>query len=165
MPTPNPRISVVVTPERHELLRRLASLQQSSMAQIINETMEMVYPVLERVCVVLEAANKAQETRKDGLRQIVSKAELELLPHLYDAVSQFDLFMCDLEANTGASASPAASDAIRKVMEGPAPGGGDTRSGALPAGVDPRICNTGVRLSGKGKKTPSPAVRKGGSKK
>lgn len=124
MPSKNPRIALTLEPHRYELLTRLAKHQGKSRAAVITETLELIYPVMERVCVVLEAAQLAQESSREGLRQSVAKAEAELLPQLYRAVDQFDMFVEDAAASIGLplDASEKASKVIRQAMadEGPA---------------------------------------------
>ena len=78
MPTINPRISLTLPPHRYDLITRLAALQGVSRAYLINDMLEEIYPVLERVCVVLEAAKQSQESVKNGLRDAVQQAEDEL---------------------------------------------------------------------------------------
>lgn len=119
MPTVKPRINITVTPERYELLKRLAAHQGTSMSGLVSETMEMMYPVMERVCVVLEAAKQAQESSKEGLRQTIAKAEAELLPMLYQAVGQFDLFVDDAAKSVGVEGNSAehAANVIREIMQ------------------------------------------------
>lgn len=119
MPSINPRIALTLPPHRYDLLTRLAKLQGSSRAGIVSETMELVYPVLERVCVVLEAAHKAQETSQQGLRDAVSKAETDLMPLLYEAASQFDLFMDQAGSTVGAPPVTPAMEQVRQIMNGP----------------------------------------------
>lgn len=162
MPSANPRINLTLTPPRYELLTRLAKLQGSSRAGIISETMELIYPMLERVCVVLEVAQKAQQTRREGLQEVVAKAEAELMPLLYEAVSQFDLFMDDVGGTVGAESSAQRSmEQVRQIMQGDGPSsaaatGRREPAGAADGGVNPRICNTGVR-STKSAKNPKSA--------
>lgn len=119
MPTKNPRINITVKPERYELLKRLAAHQGTTMSGLVSETMEMMYPVMERVCVVLEAAKMAQESSKDGLRKTIAKAEAELLPMLYEAVGQFDMFVDDAAKSVGVEhdASAHAVNIIRDIMD------------------------------------------------
>ena len=147
MPTANPRINITVKPERYELLKRLAAHQGTSMSGLVSETMEMMYPVMERVCVVLEAAKQAQESSKEGLRQTIAKAEAELLPMLYQAVGQFDMFVDDAAKSVGADVNSAehAANVIREIMdrdnESAAAAGVPARAGApvVAAPRDPRL--------------------------
>lgn len=117
MPTSNPRIQLTVPPHRYDLIKRLAAAQGVSMASVVTDIMDEVYPVLERVCVVLEAAKQAQETGKQGLREAVAQAEADLVPFLYQAVDQLDIFMEDAAKSVGVELSPdtRAADAIRKA--------------------------------------------------
>ena len=93
MPTINPRISLTLPPHRYDLITRLAALQGVSRAYLINDMLEEIYPVLERVCVVLEAAKQSQESVKNGLRDAVQQAEDEPAPLAHSVLGQFDLFM------------------------------------------------------------------------
>jgi uncharacterized protein (DUF1778 family) len=142
MPTKNPRINITVKPERYELLKRLASHQGTTMSGLVSETMEMMYPVMERVCVVLEAAKMAQESSKDGLRKTIAKAEAELLPMLYEAVGQFDMFVDDAAKSVGVEhdASSHAVNIIRDIMDK------DAALGASGTGsTDARLARAGGR--------------------
>lgn len=118
MPSKNPRIALTVQPHRYELLKRLSEFQGTTMAGLISDTMEMMYPVMERVCVVLEAAKKAEQTSKEGFKESIAKAEAELLPIMYEAVSQFDMFVGEAAKAVGAPDDSAtrAESAIREIM-------------------------------------------------
>ncbi len=93
MPTINPRIAITVPQHRYDLWKRMAELQGASMASLITEVLEELYPMLERMCVVLEAAQKAQQSSKEGLRKAVEQAEAEFIPLAKSTMGQFDLFM------------------------------------------------------------------------
>lgn len=166
MATKNPRINVTVTPERYELLKRLAGYQGSSMAGLVAETMEMMYPVMERVCVVLEAARRAQETSKEGFRDSIAKAEAEMLPLMYQAVDQFDMFVDQAAESLGVKfdSEEKTSSVIQRAMEAaPQPkkaaAGGDGFSGEART-QNPRLV---IRGSGSEKAT-NPTPRKGPKK-
>ena len=51
---------LTLPPHRYDLITRLAALQGVSRAYLVNDMLEEIYPVLERVCVVLEAAKQSQ---------------------------------------------------------------------------------------------------------
>ena len=168
MPTANPRINITVKPERYELLKRLAAHQGTSMSGLVSETMEMMYPVMERVCVVLEAAKMAQESGKEGLRQTIAKAEAEMLPMLYQAVGQFDLFVDEAAKSVGAESSAAdhAVSVIREIMEKDsqklAGSGVPARAGATVAAKkgNPRLVIRGSGSERMTKSHPAPRVKK-----
>ena len=126
MPTAKPRLNLTLQQHRYDLLKRLADIQGVSMSSVVTDVMEEVYPVLERVCVVLEAAQLAKKTSKEGLREAISKAEGELAPILYRAVDQFDMFIDDAAAALGVDpqSSPKAAEAIRKAQGIPSAGEG-----------------------------------------
>jgi hypothetical protein len=165
MPTVHPRLTICIPSHRHELLKRLAALQGSSMAKVVTETMETVYPVLERVCVVLEAAQRAQDSRKEGLRKAVAKAEQELAPTLYEVISQFDLFMDDAAQSVGLESQGSAMEQVRQIMRGDNPPLTDSgAAGGGEGGVNPRICNTGVRYPKTDKFSPQSSASKSGKR-
>lgn len=143
------------------------------MSGLVSETMEMFYPVMERVCVVLEAAKQAQASSKEGLRQTIAKAESDLLPMLYQAVGQFDLFVDDAAKSLGAdvSSSERAASVIRDIMdkesltgfaEGAArsvPQRSEERTAPHREG-DPRLVIRGSGSGRKAKSTTSPRSKK-----
>ena len=154
MPTEKPRVQLTLPPERHALLKRLAALQGVSMAALVTDMLEEFYPVMERVTVVLEAARQAQETSKQGLRDAVAQAEAELLPLARATLSQFDLFM----------------DQVEGSVTGGAPGRGEMdgrprRPPAAPARKPPKASRGGpgtegnprVVTRGSGMKKPHPS--------
>jgi hypothetical protein len=159
MPTKNPRINITLRPERHELLRRLAALQGTSMSGLISETMEMLYPVFERVCVVLEAAKLAQESSKEGLQQAINQAEDELLPMLYQAVDQFDMFMDDAGKSVGIAPPEKRSDEIiSRILE-------SSRSEVQRRGGPACGEISSFNLSAESGQNPRPVIRGSGSEK
>lgn len=117
MPTIKPRIKLTLEQPRYDLLKRLAALQGVSMAALVTDMLEEFYPVMERVCVVLEAAKQAQASTKQGLREAVALAEAELMPLANATLSQFDLFM--------------------DRVEGAIPGGVTAAAGVVPRGTAP----------------------------
>lgn len=161
MPTFKPRVQLTLAQHQHDLLKRLAELQGVSMASLVLDIIEPAFPVLERVCVVLEAAQRAQESSKEGMRSAMAKAEAELMPHLIDAVDQFDLFVGDVGASLGADLEgmPESSSVIRKAMgdENPRSPMLGRRRGATPpelreARLDPPLVTRG---SGRTRQVPS----------
>lgn len=109
MPTINPRLQLTLPPHRHALLKRLAGLQGVSMSALVVDILEEFYPVMERICVVLEAAAQAQATSRQGLRDAVAQAEAELVPLAQATLSQFDLFMSRMDDATGVGTERARS--------------------------------------------------------
>lgn len=63
------------------------------MSSLVTELLEECYPVLERVCVLLETAQKAQQSTRKGLRESMALAEAELVPYVSSVSAQFDMFM------------------------------------------------------------------------
>lgn len=93
MPTVNPRVNITVKPHQHVLLGRLAKLQKTSRAALVRDLFEQVYPVLERVAVLAEAAAKASQDVKERLGEVSERAERDMLPLLEKAIGQLDMFV------------------------------------------------------------------------
>lgn len=139
MATLKPRVNVTLEPHRYDLLKRLAGLQGVSMSYLIADLLETVAEPLERVCVVLEAASKAPDNVKDGLRAALYRAERVLLPQADEFMEQADLFFTDAAArieaagagDSAASAADAAGDGTgrdpRPVTRGSTPPTSPTR--------------------------------------
>lgn len=145
MPTAKPRLQVALERPHYELLLRLAKLQGRSASAVLAELFGTVYPVMERLAVVLQAAKRAQESAQEGLLQSTEQAERDLRPFLAQAIGQLELLKDDFTAAAG----PASDD--RAAIAGPAP--------------DPRLVTRGsaCRTPG-GKQAPKiphrrPAVR------
>lgn len=119
MPTAKPRLQVTLTVPQYELLKRLAQLQKRSMSKLFAELFEQVHPVLERVAVVMQAAVRAQESVKEGLRESTEQAEKELAPLFAQAMSQLDLLQENFEGTAARAAD--ASTASVAGREGPPP--------------------------------------------
>jgi len=117
MPAVNPRVQVTLTSPQHDLLRRLAALQKRSMSAVLSELFETVYPALERVAVVLQAAARAQESQRQGLIESTKQAERDMRPHVAAAMGQMDLLAQEFELAAGphASAVPEARAARRRT--------------------------------------------------
>lgn len=146
MPTIKPRIKLTLEQPRYDLLKRLAALQGVSMAALVTDMLEEFYPVMERVCVVLEAAKQAQATSKQGLRDAVAQAEAELLPLAKATMSQFDLFLDGVEQSIAAPA-PAGGGGVVPARAGAAPSPPTVDAKASrkrsQAGANPRVVTRG----------------------
>lgn len=135
MPTKNPRIALTLPQHRYDLLRRMAVLQGVSMASLVSELLDEFYPVLERLCVVLEASQKAQETSIEGVRKAVGMAEAELAPLMKAVTGQFDLFFDRItDVVVGGEGG---------TCEAGAPSLPATTSGASAAALNPRVVTRG----------------------
>lgn len=112
MATTKPRITITLERNQHELLKRMADYQGSSMSSIIVELLDSVVPVLERVCVAIEHARMAQESVRENLKEAAEESEKVVMPHLMAAMGQLDIFLEQCE-----KASKEASDP-RSVITG-----------------------------------------------
>lgn len=144
MPTVNPRVNVTLKPHQYELLTRLGRVQGRSRSAILLELLDLVFPVLERVVVVSEEAQRAQDLARTGLRESVERAEAAILPHVQAALGQLDLLVDQVAQPAAVSQDPAL------VGRGTRPTGGGLRSGSrTPVPV--------TRGSGRGGKRPDRA--------
>lgn len=126
MPSNKPRLALTLPQHRYDLLERLARLQGVSKASIIMELMDEAWPVLERVCVAIEAVQRMQEDVKPGFREACDQVVAELEPYAKAIGSQFDLFINGIVTGSAVAdgGEPSRSDASPPV--------------AKAAGVDPR---------------------------
>jgi hypothetical protein len=147
MPTDKPRVNVTLDQADYDLLSTLARQQKRSRADMLRDLFETMRPVLERVAVVSEAAQRAQATARQGMIESAEKAEAELLPMVQKALGQFDMFLADVQAQAdGGGRQQTAST------------GG---AAAAPPPPTPVPVITGVRSSRTGGKTPRKVVRQG----
>ena len=158
MPTKNPRINVTLEPHRHDLLRRMASVTQQSMSAILVDMFESIAPVFERAVVVAEQAAAARGDVKDGIRRAAEEAEQQLMPLLAGATNQLQMFMEDVQRQTGAPGGvparddPASPRHVRVVALEAGSGGASARARS------PRSPKTALRLGTTGRKSAQPAA-------
>lgn len=69
MPSPNPRINVVVSHEQRELLADLSALQGRSAASFLRELLDTATPLLRAMLPVLRASQDVRERVTAGLEQ------------------------------------------------------------------------------------------------
>jgi hypothetical protein len=128
MATDKPRVAVTLEPHRYALLKRLAELQGVSMSFLIADLLETVAGPLERVAVILEAARRAPDEVKAGLKSATNRAEANFLPAAAAALSQLDIFLSDsvVTIATGARSDTVSADpqpvitGVRSPVEKPA---------------------------------------------
>lgn len=131
MPSNKPRLALTIPQHRYDLLERLARLQGVSKASVVMELMDQAWPVLERVCIAIEAVQRMQDGVKPGFREACDKALAELEPHAQAVTDQFDLFISGVldgsqgverpaECTGGASPGRTAAGAVdpRPVIRG-----------------------------------------------
>jgi hypothetical protein len=90
MPATNPRISVTVVPSVDAVLSRLSGLTGQSKSSFIAEILESSMPVLERMAVVLDAAQTAKDTLKSQTVRDMEAAETRLQEMLGITMDIFD---------------------------------------------------------------------------
>lgn len=130
----SPRITVSLKPEHYEVLRRLSAVNGLSMSAILSETWDLAAPVLARVAHLLEEANAAQASVKEGIREATAAAALELAPQAEKVLLTFDLFEQAIQQTIAAA----------RVSEGAGGAVGACDGGTAGASLPPSS-NTGVR--------------------
>lgn len=97
MPTLKPRIALTFSPSQADLVRRLAELQQTSMAKVVLQLLELAEPTMRDLVAALEAAQAAKG--KPAAQMLAAMARLQTTVEAITtkAVDQGDLFSGRLE--------------------------------------------------------------------
>jgi hypothetical protein len=138
MPSPFPRISIVLTHEQHHLLTRLASIQQKSQASYVRHLVDLATPSLRALLTPLEQAVAEQEAMDENLQMALEQGlqeaeeELEAQLEFGDALGVQQALEAQWEESWGVDDA----DAGERPQTAPA-------SSTEAAG--PPYCNTGVR--------------------
>lgn len=162
MATDKPRITISLTQDQYDVIKRLSGLQGVPMARVVTDLVAEVAPVLEKVVEALSIAAKAQENVKVNLRRVVTEAEEDFRPIVAQVMNQLDMFAGQLEsmvacaggeATTGAQATADDSGTadpqpvitgVRKSQRGAKSAGGEA-VGALKKGVKSSSSSTSPR--------------------
>jgi hypothetical protein len=152
MPTPNPRLSVVVTPHQRDLLGALGAHQGRSAASYLRSLLDASTPHLQLLLASLDQAARSTADLPAVMAKVSAEIAQGLAPYEQHHADQLDLIADVLEANGLGDLSLAVADLIpRERSEG--------ERGAAIAPVEenrPPYCNTGVRkpaAGGKGRKS------------
>lgn len=97
MPTLKPRISLTLTTAQVDLFRRMAELQQTSVAKVILQLVESVEPTMREVVVALEAAQAAKGRPAAQVLASMARLQTAIEAATAKAVDQGDLFSGRLE--------------------------------------------------------------------
>jgi predicted DNA-binding protein len=149
MPAANPRITITLKPEVHEVLKRLSSLTGNSQSSMVGEILNDSFPVFERMVQVLSAAEKmradAMKSHQEigrGLKLAHGRIERQLGLSLVDLEESF---LPILEAADEVDRRAATDGQRASEGEHGGPSGG-ARRGSTP------ISNRGVRSTPEAKK-------------
>lgn len=115
----NPRVPVMLTPHQHDVLKRLAKAQGSSVSKIVGELVEAVIPPLERALALAEAAQKASDAVRSRLVESCEQAEQALLPILNEGMATMQRLEADFNQVADA-VKPAAGGVASALRRGPA---------------------------------------------
>lgn len=82
MPSPFPRISVVVTPDHHKVLERLSKLEGRSISSFVRQVIEVAMPTWEQLLTTVEKAaiqrNRLDDGFQTAVEELLSEAEYDL---------------------------------------------------------------------------------------
>lgn len=123
MPTAKPRVNVAMDQADFDLLSAFAASQGVSRASVLVDLWQMAAPVMARVLKLVEEAERAKASVKDGIREAAIQAEARVQPLHREMLLNLDLF----------------EEAIRDVIQeaagisDPADAGGGVRSATPPA--------------------------------
>jgi hypothetical protein len=106
MPTIKPRVAITLEPHTHEVISRLAKLQGVSRGAVIVDLLESVEPALARTFALLEAASRAPDQVKQGLRSVVEGVHDELVSVSGDGIKQMDWLLERLSGGSAEGPTP-----------------------------------------------------------
>lgn len=129
VPTVLPRLSVVLTPEQHHLLTRLAALQGRSSSSYVRRLLDVATPSLRALAARLEGIEAETAAMDENAQAAIDHMVDEAEDELSDQLDLLDL--CDDTEGPGQEAGEGAALADR-----PPP----------PEAVHPPCSNTGVRV-------------------
>jgi len=92
MPTAKPRVNVAMDQADYDLLSAFAASQGVSRASVLVELWQMAAPVMARVLKLVEEAQRARESVRDGIREAAIEAQASMLPLQREAFLNLDLF-------------------------------------------------------------------------
>ena len=140
MPSSLPRLSVVVTPEQHQLLLCLATLQNRSASSYVRDLIELATPALTILRRKLDDVVDQEEVFEDDFREDLAEMLLEADEEIQQELELF--YASEPTAPEDAGEPPAARE--------------DGRAG----GLRPPYSNTGVRNPEQGGSSVLPFSRK-----
>lgn len=120
MPTAKPRVNVTMGEEEYALLTAFAARQGMSRGAVLMELWRDAMPVMARILKLLEEAEMARDSVREGIRDAAISAELEMMPLARQTLANLDLFEDAVRkaiAGTG-GAGDAAGDAPRAAPDG-----------------------------------------------
>ena len=100
MKSPNPRVSISLTPSTHAQLRQLSHLTGNSQSALVAEILEQSGPVFSRLITVLSAAHTAKQEALDRVSGDLERAQARV-------EKQLGLLLDDFEGSTAGLISAA----------------------------------------------------------
>lgn len=106
MPTLKPRVQVTLEPQTHEIIDRFARLQKRTRGSIISELLDSIAPPLARTVALLEAAQEAPKSVKQGLRSVVEGLHGDLVAATGQASVALEQLQLVIEDGSGTGSTP-----------------------------------------------------------
>lgn len=142
MPTAKPRVNVAMDQADFDLLSAFAARQGVSRSSVLVELWQMAAPVMARVLKLVEEAERARGSIKDGIREAAIQAEARVQPLHRDMLLNLDMFeeaIRDVISEAGGVADAAeVAGGVRSATPGAADEAATTKK--------PPSSNTGVRF-------------------
>lgn len=93
----NPRINVTVTPEQHELLRRVAEANGMSVSKVVGTYLEPICEALPEMIAAIEQAQRLDEQMRSSLADPIGEVSQAAAEHHAKFASLFNDLMSDLD--------------------------------------------------------------------
>ena len=90
MPANRPRKHITLDYEVYDVIDQFAKAQGVTFSDVINETFKGILPPLKRTLALLQAAQEAPQSVRDGLRQTMDDIERELVGDYAKASANLD---------------------------------------------------------------------------
>lgn len=138
MPSPFPRLTIILTPEQHHLLTRLSALQGRSQASYVRRLVDLATPHLRALLTPLERAQAEEEAMDEGFQMALQDALQDAEEELEEQLELADFLGVQEALESQEEAPPADGDT--DTSERP-----QDASVSPPEAALPPYSNTGVR--------------------
>lgn len=114
MPTVKPRINLTLHPDEYDLIKRYASLQGVSMAQVIHGFVSLAFDSIERLCELSEQLNNQQRYLNEDLAEGYRRASLQSVSML-GYISELDILTAKYDDPLNAKIPPSVTTGDRST--------------------------------------------------
>lgn len=89
MATQRPRVAVTLSDEAHDVVHRLAALENTSASKVIAGIVEEFLPVARQLVELGESAQSLDDTQRAKLQQLAQAMEAGVIPKSNEALAAF----------------------------------------------------------------------------